>query len=159
MDEGRGGPEFDGTFVLAVPPEPDQVRTARLFAAAIARHFGADEDRVEDLKVAVSEAATNSIKAHRQGSVSESIRIEAAAEADGLRFSVIDSGPGFQADAAAGGDSDATPVPGLFEGSLGLTVIRSLFPDVRIARNEAQGMTVTFLLETLPRPAVSELPR
>lgn len=142
-----GSPDDEGMFFLDVPPEADQVRTARLFAAAVARHYGADEDRVEDLKVAISEAATNSIKAHRNARVGDSIRISAEAAGDGLRFNVIDAGPGFSASDVLDAN-DPTPVPGLFEGSLGLTLIRSLFPDVEINPNAERGTTVSFLLET-----------
>lgn len=146
---GNVRPLTTETFFLDLPPEPEHVRTARLFAAAIARHFGAVEDRVEDLKVAISEAATNSIKAHRQTEMDSPVRIAADAELDGLRFRVIDAGPGFAADASAAAPDDTpTPVPGLFEGSLGLTVIRSLFPDVQISRNSERGMTVSFFVET-----------
>jgi anti-sigma regulatory factor (Ser/Thr protein kinase) len=41
----------------------------------------------------------------------------------------------------------STPVAGLFEGSLGLTLIQSLFPNVSIDRNETRGMTVSFSVE------------
>jgi len=141
-----GGPD---TFALSVPPEADQVRTTRLFAASIARLYGTDEDRVEDLKVAVSEAATNAIKAHQAEGITSPIRITVALEDDTLRFNVVDAGPGF--DALAPSTPQDTPPAGLFEGSLGLTVIRALFPDVRITRNAARGMTVSFLLETSGR--------
>ena len=138
-----------GSFALEVPPEPDQVRTARLFASAVARHFGADEDRVEDLKVAISEATTNSINAHRKADISDPVRIAAASEVEGLRFSVIDAGPGFSTkEARAETRSDVTPAHGLFEGSLGLSLIRTLFPGVQITKNADRGMTVTFVLET-----------
>ena len=148
---GKGGdlPGNSGSFALEVPPEADQVRTARLFASAVARHFGADEDRVEDLKVAISEATTNSINAHRKADISDPVRIAAASEDEGVRFSVIDAGPGFSTeDMLADTRSEVTPAHGLFEGSLGLTLIRTLFPGVEISQNTDRGMTVTFILET-----------
>jgi serine/threonine-protein kinase RsbW len=149
MGKGGDGPGTTGSFALEVPPEADQVRTARLFASAVARHFGADEDRVEDLKVAISEAATNSINAHRKADISDPVRIAAATETDGIRFSVIDAGPGFSTDdMLADMRSEMTPAHGLFEGSLGLTLIRTLFPGVQITQNADRGMTVTFVLET-----------
>lgn len=140
-------PRTDSTFSLDVPADPDQVRTARLFAAAVARHFGADEDRVEDLKVAISEAATNSIKAHRGAGISEPIHISADANDDGIRFSVRDAGEGFTVDQVSNARDPVTPVTGLFEGSLGLALIRSLFPDVDIMPNEDRGMLVSFVVE------------
>jgi serine/threonine-protein kinase RsbW len=143
----------EDAFALALPPEPEQVRTARLFAAALARHFGADEERIEDLKIAISEAATNSIKAHRVASVGEPVRILASADAGLLRFRVVDAGRGFDVDLP--GQGAATPPGGLFEGSLGLTLIRALFPEVEIGRNRDGGMTVTISLELEPAPSGS----
>ena len=43
---------------LSVPANAEYLSTARLFAAAAARHFSAVEDAVEDLRLAVSEAST-----------------------------------------------------------------------------------------------------
>ncbi|MGH2813460.1 MAG: ATP-binding protein, partial [Actinomycetota bacterium] len=136
MGEDRDGPENDATFALDVPPDPDQVRTARLFAAAVARHFGADEERVEDLKVAISEAATNSIKAHRDAGIPDHVGVRAESSPGSIRFSVVDAGPGFTApETPMDPANPSTPPTGLFEGSLGLTVIQSLFPSVSIDRN------------------------
>ncbi len=146
MDEGPGRPEA-GTFLLDVAPDFDQVRTVRLFAAAVARHYGVDEDRVEDVKVAISEAATNSIKAHRDAGTPAPIRVSAVTQDDRLRFSVTDSGRGFSARVVPPG-RDATSPAGLLEGSLGLALIRALFPDARIDPNASIGMTVSFVLET-----------
>lgn len=51
-------PEPPQRFELVVPASPGHVATARLFAATVARALGADEDTVEDLKLAVSEIVT-----------------------------------------------------------------------------------------------------
>ena len=152
MGQGSDGPDFAGAFALEVAPHPDQVRTARLFAAAVARHFGAEEERVEDLKVAISEAATNSIKAHREAGITEPVRVHAESSPGEIRFSVVDSGPGFSAPPPTPMDAKnpATPVAGLFEGSLGLALIQSLFPNLSIDRNEGPGMTVSFTMEVEP---------
>lgn len=132
-------------FALEVPPTPDQVRTARLFAAAVARHFGYPEERIEDLKLAVSEACTNAIKAHSGSNLDEVVAIRAHQESGILRFDVIDAGPGFD-QPALDDEATRTPATGLHEGSLGLSVIRSLFPEVEIRRNDPRGMTVSFTI-------------
>jgi anti-sigma regulatory factor (Ser/Thr protein kinase) len=46
------------TLELSVPANAEYLATARLFAAAAARHLSAHEDAVEDLLLAVSEAST-----------------------------------------------------------------------------------------------------
>ena len=128
---------------LAIPPEPGYIAMARMFAASVARHFGSDEDVVEDLKVAVSEACTNSVKAHRDGGTDEPIQLRARRIEAGLELEIVDSGVGIDpALQAAAADGTITPAAGLYEGSLGLTLIRSLFPGTEIFRNEGRGTTV-----------------
>ena len=115
---------------------------ARLFAASVARHFGCDEDVVEDVKVAISEACTNAVKAHDGAGITEPIRIVVSPDDMGLRFEVIDSGDGVEPVSIS---SDATPPSGLYEGSLGLVLIRSLFGSLEFAQNEGPGTRVAFV--------------
>jgi len=55
----------DDVFELTVPASADRLSVARLFAAAMIRHEGAEEDDVEDLRLAVSEACTIALQAAR----------------------------------------------------------------------------------------------
>jgi serine/threonine-protein kinase RsbW len=128
-------------FVLDLPPDAASIRTARLFAAAIARHFLVNEDAVEDLKLAISEACTNAVKAHAEASVSDPVTITAQSSGDAILFEVSDAGNGFIPPPV---EEMRTPPQGLFEGSLGLTLINSLFPDVQIVPNPERGVTVSF---------------
>ena len=141
---GTPGVRQQDELVLELTSEAEHVRTARLFAAAAARHFNVDEERVEDLKVAISEAVTNSFRAHDAAHVSDPVVVVAAPAENGVRYSVVDAGEGFEPHAGEGGDY--TPPMGIFEGSLGLALIRTLFPDVQIKRNEGRGMTVSFVV-------------
>jgi serine/threonine-protein kinase RsbW len=134
-------------LVLEIPPEAEHVRTARLFAAAAARHFALDEERIEDLKVAISEACTNAINAHGATAVEDPIRVAVKPEESLIRFDVIDAGAGFNPEEALTLSPDYTPPIGLFEGSLGLALVRSLFPAMEIRRNADRGMTVSIPVE------------
>ena len=136
----RGSDEL----VLEIAPEAEQIRTARLFAAAAARHFNVDEERVEDLKVAISEACTNSFRAHQSANLADPVVVVAAPVENGVRYSVVDSGDGF--DPGSHAEPEYTPPTGIFEGSLGLALIRTLFPGVEITRNAGRGMTVSFVV-------------
>lgn len=149
--DGPPGVRSSDELVLEIAPQAEHVRTARLFAAAAARHFSIVEERVDDLKVAISEACTNSFRAHKSANVADPVRIVAVPADDGVRFSVIDAGEGFEPEPMT--DPDYTPPLGLFEGSLGLALIRTLFPDVQITRNAERGMTVSFVVPTSPADA------
>jgi len=131
---------------LAIPPYPGSIAMARIFGASVTRHFGCGEDSVEDVKIALSEACTNSVKAHQDNGVEEPIRIIGTAEENELVFEVVDAGPGIDPERHLSA-SDNTPPAGLFEGSLGLTVIRSLFPDAEIGPNDDVGTTVRFAVK------------
>jgi len=134
-------------LVLEIPPDPEQIRTARLFAAASARHFGIDEERVEDLKVAISEACTNAMKAHRHSGLGDPIRVIATPDPGGVRFAVVDAGAGFDPPEALVEAEDDAPPSGITEGTLGLALIGALFPGAEIERNAGRGMTVLIFVE------------
>jgi serine/threonine-protein kinase RsbW len=142
---------------LAIPPEAGYIAMARMFAASVARHYGSDEDVVEDVKVAVSEACTNSVKAHRDSGTAESIELRARALDGELTFEIVDAGAGIDsALQTAIADGTATPAAGLFEGSLGLTLIRALFPGAEIIRNDDRGTTVRFAVPVDGAPEETE---
>ncbi|HVL81414.1 MAG TPA: ATP-binding protein [Actinomycetota bacterium] len=133
----------DEAFSIAVRPEPQYVGTARAFAAAMARHFRADEERVQDVKVAISEACTNAIKAHRAISIEEPITLVVRADGTILWYEIADEGGGFD----VAGRIAKRPAEGeLFEGGIGLMLIRSLFPEAQIEPNPRGGTTVRFPL-------------
>ena len=51
---------------IAIPPRSAYVGVVRLAVASRARHAGFDEDRVDDLRIAVSEACTSAVLAHEE---------------------------------------------------------------------------------------------
>ncbi len=138
---GRDPPE---SYELRVVPDARYVATARAFAASLARHFRAEEDQVQDVKVAISEAWSNAIKAHRSSGVDEPIQLAVRRRPDGLWFEVADSGSGLGPEHEAripGADSAELP-----EAGVGLLIIRSLFPAAEVVRNASGGVTLRFCL-------------
>lgn len=105
MEAGTpGGP--GRSFLLDVPARPDYLVTARLFVAAVARRAGCDEERVEDAKLAVSEACTDAIHrasptpiavvvASDDGGVVVEVRDRGAAEAEAARDAIDGAGFGL----------------------------------------------------------------
>lgn len=59
MSDGRK----ERALSLAVPADAAFVGTVRLFASAVGRHIAADDDLVDDLKLALAEAVTEPIEA------------------------------------------------------------------------------------------------
>ena len=117
------------------------------FAAAVARHFRCDEERVQDIKVAISEACSNAVKAHRTLGVAEPISLVVKPVGDILWYEISDQGGGFDQQRKGG-----SPIEGgeLFEGGIGLMLIRSLFPETEILGNPRGGTTLRFGVPTNP---------
>lgn len=131
-------------YVLEMDPEPQLIPTARMFAATVARQHGYPEEGVLDLKIAISEACTNAVTAHRGSGIHDSVRITAQANSSDITYEITDAGRGFDYTAedpttvfrrAAEDDVD---LPGM-----GLALIRTLFPAAEIKRN-GEGTLVRF---------------
>ena len=58
---------MNGSIEIEIPPRPDYVSLVRVVVAAAAElESGLEPPRVDDLRVAVSEATTNAIQAHNR---------------------------------------------------------------------------------------------
>ncbi len=115
---------------LAVVPDAAHVRVVRLVAVSLARVHGVDEDVVEDVRLAVGEAAGRAVAAHARARVADPIQLRfegtpgltvevadgvSLPEADGERaIALLAGGPDGQ---SPGADADAAPeVMALLEG-------------------------------------------
>ncbi|CAN5888400.1 hypothetical protein BH23ACT12_BH23ACT12_05410 [soil metagenome] len=74
-------------FSIEFPAEAVHVSTARIFSAAVARHFGADPADIEDVKIALTEACGSAISHVKDGSP-EPVRVAAVPERGMLTFEV-----------------------------------------------------------------------
>ncbi len=133
-------------YILEIDPDPMLVPTARMFAATVARQLGAPEDSVLDLKIAVSEACTNAVQAHRDRGVETPVRLKVEEDRDALVYEVEDAGEGI----------DVVPEepPEVFrraaedtadQQGMGLALIRALFPEAEFTPH-GPGTVVRFRL-------------
>ena len=112
---------------IDVPGDPLYLSTVRLFASAVARHFGAPEETVGDLKVAVSEACSAFL---RGGDADGTVRVTIEASSD-LHVEVLSEDLSLAVPVGPAGAAD-TPTPGSAPTELGLALIRSLFEDAEV---------------------------
>ena len=115
---------------LEVPAQPAYVGVARSVVAAVAAALdGLDDDRLEDLRVAVSEACTNVVEARGRDAVEDRIVVRCTVTADHLEVCIEDSGSGFDP-----GDVPAPPgpdsPPNASERGWGVQLIQALVDDV-----------------------------
>jgi serine/threonine-protein kinase RsbW len=101
------------TVELSFTPLPAHVRTARLVATAVARRSGVEESLLDEVRLAVGEACSRAVEAHRLHCPGEPVRIQLS-DRDG-RFEVVvsDAVPGAVVDAAAmrAAVGDSAPAP------------------------------------------------
>ena len=106
------------TVELSFTPLPAHVRTARLVATAVARRSGVDEPLLDEVRLAVGEACSRAVEAHRQHCPAEPIRIELSNDGGRFQVTVSDTVPGnghslppqAAAPTSAQGQSPAVPV-------------------------------------------------
>ena len=145
------------TVEVTFTPLPAHVRTARLVATAVARRSGVDEALLDEVRLAVGEACSRAVEAHRQHCPAEPVRIEMTDQ--GERFVVVVSDhaptdPKTPASTAVpsatnghGGSQDgpAAAVQGADDAGIpagfGLAMISGLADDVRVS-STSSGVSV-----------------
>ena len=115
QEKGLEGPE---PILLELPSSSEYVLLARLAVSCVGQLAGFEHDDVYDLKLAVTEAATNVI---RHAEV-DTFQIEYRVLPRAVEITVIDQGGGFEAEELTGKPDE--------HGGFGLAVIQSLVDEV-----------------------------
>lgn len=116
-----------------IPARPEYLSLVRsLVVEAAEMDTGLSRERIEDFKVAVSEATTNAIEAHARACRDESIRIRCTLTDDRLEFHISDQGFGFYPDQVQVLPEPDDPTRLNFERGLGIYLMRVLSDDVEI---------------------------
>lgn len=131
---------------LEIPAQPEFVGLVRLFVSSLAttRRELAD-DRIDDLKLAVSEACTNAIDAHAHNDTDDRVVVRWKEGDDRLEIAVNDSGPGFDPTSLPEHPPVTDPERLNFERGLGIPLIRSLVDQVDFKTSDG-GTTVTLVM-------------
>ena len=126
-----GAPSPDAR--LDVAPRPELVRTARLVAGAAARRAGVHEDVIDEVRLAVGEAATRAVLRHRAARTDAPVVLRWGATGGEFVVEVADVAPA--ATSTAGDEALALAliealVPGaaVTAGSDGGSVLRLVWP-------------------------------
>ena len=126
---------------LRVPPDVQYVGLARLVVTAAARQAGMTSDRLEDLKIAVSEAATNAIQAHQRAGETQPIVLSFGVR-NGSHFGVTitDAAPDVAPHSIGARNWTA-------DGGLGVTLIRGLADGVEFRRDTGVSVHMRFVVD------------
>jgi serine/threonine-protein kinase RsbW len=136
----------DPVIELEIPARAEYVGLVRLVVSSLAsgRRSLAD-DRIDDLKLAVSEACTNAIEAHRDIDVDERVLVRCAEADDRLEVSIEDRGQGFDPDSLPPHPPVTDPERLNFERGLGIPLIRTLVDEVNF-ESSPKGTAVRMVM-------------
>jgi serine/threonine-protein kinase RsbW len=125
---------------LTIPARPEYITLGRLALTAIAGVRPLSDETLHDLKLALTEACTNSVKHAYEESGKGTVDILYELQPDRLAVEVGDAGGGFELGDSGGGNGDE-----LLEGGLGIEIIRAVTDQVEIAKREGGGSRLRFV--------------
>lgn len=116
-----------------VPARPEYLSLVRsLVVEAADMDSALSRERLEDLKVAVSEAATNAMEAHARACLDDSIQIRCMLAVDRIEVHITDRGSGFYPDQVEVLPEPDDPTRLEYERGLGLYLMRVLTDKAEI---------------------------
>jgi serine/threonine-protein kinase RsbW len=117
------------TVRLTIPARAEYITLCRLALTGIARVRDFSEELLADLKLALTEAASNSVRhAYAADDAGGVVEISYELRPDRLVIEVTDEGEGFDLAEAEGRPEE------LSEGGLGIAIIRAIADEVEIGK-------------------------
>ena len=131
---------------LEIPARAEFVALARLVVSALAASDSSlADERIDDLKLAVSEACTNAIEAHDAAGSAERVLVRCHAGVDSVEVCVEDRGHGFDPADLPDHPPVTDPDRLKFERGLGIPLIRALVDEVEFSPT-AEGTSVRLVM-------------
>jgi len=140
VQSGTAEPGSVHVVRLTIPAKPEYIILGRLALTGIAglHHAPLSEEVLGDLKLALTEACTNSVRHAYDGS-DGAVSIAYELYRDRLVVEVADEGPGFVPDGRQADDDE------LSEGGLGIAIIEALTDELEITRGDRGGSRLRFV--------------
>jgi serine/threonine-protein kinase RsbW len=126
---------------LTIPARPEYITLSRLALSGLARVRPLPEDTLADLKLALTEACSNSVR-HAYAGGEGHVQISFELRNDRLVVEVEDDGTGFDHD-GTGGELDREE---LTEGGLGIAIIKAIADEFELGgRTHGAGSRLRFV--------------
>lgn len=133
-------------FEIEIPPTFEHLAMVRaVLSSALEAEPVLKEERVQDLRLALSEATTNAIEAHNRAGIEAAIGIRITVADSKVTVRVADQGGGFDPSQLKKHPPVTDPERLEYERGLGVTLMRRLTDDCTIAPNK-NGTTVTLIV-------------
>ena len=123
---------------LTIPAKAEYITLCRLALAGISQLRDISDETLHDLKLALTEACTNSVRHAYEAGSEGSVQIVYEIGDGDISIEVIDEGEGFVLDEASETDH-------LSESGLGIAIIRSLADELEIEPGEGRGSRLRFV--------------
>jgi len=135
------GPSTNGAgqhIRLRIPARAEYITLGRLALTGLSRLQELSEETLADLKLALTEACSNSVRhAYRDGRTGV-VDIDYTLKPDLLVIEVSDDGPGFDYVETDGEDRELT------EGGLGIAIIKSISDEFELSDRNGGGSRLRF---------------
>ncbi len=139
---------------LAIPARPAYLSLVRLVVDAAVGSLapGLSAARLDDLKIAVTEACSNAIEAHEANYAEEPVVVRCVIDDDQVTVEVVDNGEGFDPDRVETLPAATDPRRLRHESGLGIPLMRTLTDRVAFTR-ALNGTTVSLTVYRPPADA------
>lgn len=128
----------DRSVELSIPARTEFIALTRLVVSTLAlTRCEIGEERVDDLKLAVSEAVTNAIESYGAENEGRSVTLMCVEDVDRFQVLVKDLGKGFDPSSLPAHPPVTDAARLQFERGLGIPLIRSLVDEVVFEPSEA----------------------
>jgi serine/threonine-protein kinase RsbW len=143
MDSAQNGHGSAQAIRLTIPAKAEYITLGRLALTGIARlrAEAVSTEVLGDLKLALTEACTNSVR-HAYGGDAGLVHIVYELHSDRLVVEVSDSGEGFEPPTGRVAEFDTDE---LAEGGLGIAIIAALSDELEIGEGDDGGSRLRFV--------------
>jgi serine/threonine-protein kinase RsbW len=126
-----------GVVSLSIPARAEYIVLCRLALTGLARSRALEPEVLADLKLALTEACSNSIRHAYDDDRVGTVEVRYQLAADRISVEVVDDGIGFDPEAAPTAEGE------LDEGGLGIAIIRALVDEFSI-ESDGSGSLLRF---------------
>ena len=123
---------------LTIPAKPEYITLCRLALTGLSRLRPLADETLADLKLALTEACTNSIRHAYEGGEGL-VEITYELSSDALAIEVSDEGRGFEHAPEGAADDE------LSEGGLGIAIIQAVADEFELAPRDGGGSRLRFV--------------
>ena len=127
---------------LEIPPRSPYVGVVRLALSSLARAAGLDEEKVDDIKIAVSEACANAVLNNEEANSDDPVVITWDETDDAVRIDVADRGPTPDVTAVDDVDTQGFSTRAV----MSIALLKSLVDDCQFEARDGGGTTTRLMI-------------